>query len=352
MSTLRPKLPQYVLEVKALKPFLTLSTDALFKSCGVYGLDYENPIKRRVFVDNKSKVLFVAHMDTVQTPTLNGYSKKCVRAAGLDDRLGVYTAITLVKTLGLKADILITDKEESGQTTAQYHTCKDYNWVCEFDRAGKDVVTYNMDSPEFLEAIKKTWTVGIGSFTDICKLETKACCMNLGIGYEQAHVLDSYVPLKVHNAQINKFIRFFYEYQDTSFVRTNTQPHRRTYLYGNGYNYGGYGGYGYGFNNGGGLHGKRWNYKTRTYEPIKPQRWNFDTGQYEDIEDAELEKDVDAQATQPADDTKTPLSRNGVCCAFCRLPETEVTLEKHGKWTVCKECVIDALDALFYSYNG
>ena len=100
-----------------------LSTDKMFNRFKKYAIDYNNPKKRRIFVDNNSAVLFVAHLDTVQPPKINAITKGKIHACGLDDRLGAKIAFDLSKELG--ADLLLTDLEESCQTTAKYHTCKD-----------------------------------------------------------------------------------------------------------------------------------------------------------------------------------------------------------------------------------
>jgi len=144
-------------------------------------------------------------------------TKKRIYASGLDDRLGAMLAYELSNRL--RADLLLTDHEESCQTTAQYHECKDYNWIVEFDRAGSDIVTYDLDNPDFLLALSDKWEVGFGSYSDIMDLKTEACCFNLGIGYHRAHSIDSYVDIRQTKKQLVKFAEFFERHKDTKFVR-------------------------------------------------------------------------------------------------------------------------------------
>ncbi len=171
---------------------------------------------RRIFIDNSSDILFVAHVDTVLPPKIKKRTKKRLHASGLDDRLGCLLAYELGTEL--QADILLTDDEEKCCSTAQYHICKNYNWVVEFDRAGNDVVTYGNESYAFNQALLKYWNLGFGSYSDIADLPTTACCFNLGIGYQHAHSKDSYVDLKVLAVQIIKFKDFYEKYNATKFV--------------------------------------------------------------------------------------------------------------------------------------
>ena len=186
-----------------------------------YVLDVDNIEKRRIFIDNDSDILFVAHLDTVQTPKFIKRSKKRIYAQGLDDRLGCMTAYELSQEL--KADLLLTDHEESIRSTAEFHTCKDYNWIVEFDREGNDVVTYDCDSVEFLDELEKYFIVGFGSFSDIAILSTDACCFNLGLGHKKSHSKDSYVHLHTYKQQVQRFRQFYTRYKDTKFIRDAKQ---------------------------------------------------------------------------------------------------------------------------------
>jgi hypothetical protein len=217
---------------KTKKPFIVdrqiskmfKSTDKMFKYLRRYTLDAGTKTRRRVFIDNGAKVLFVAHMDTVCRPRFYGVRKNTgpdiVHASGLDDRLGVYVINKLVQECGLKADVLITDLEETGQTTANYHKAKDYNWIAEFDKAGSDVVTYGLACDDWNNAlISRFGDIGIGSYTDICTLESTACAVNIGIGYERAHSKNSFFSISALEKQMEKFIAFYDDHCEKPYTR-------------------------------------------------------------------------------------------------------------------------------------
>lgn len=191
------------------------SKEKLFVDFQKFTIDFNDPKKQRIFIDRKSDILFVAHIDTVQKPKFIKKTKNRIYAAGLDDRLGCLIAHEL--STELKTDLLICDLEESAKSTGQYHKLKEYNWIVEFDRAGNDVVTYDLDNIDFRQALSEYWEIGFGAFSDVCQLKTQACCVNVGIGYQHAHSKDSYVGLKTMRKQIAKFKQFFNEYKDTKF---------------------------------------------------------------------------------------------------------------------------------------
>lgn len=207
---------EYEISPFEIDEFWFQDTNSLFNAWDDFTLDKENKNKRRVFIDNGGKILMVAHLDTVLPSKIVQFKKDRVWAVGLDDRLGALIAFKLSKLLG--ADLLLTDNEEICNSTARYHTLKDrYNWIVEFDRAGDDVVTYDLESPEFIDALQDQFKIGIGTYSDICDLETDVCCFNMGIGYQHAHSKDSYASLTVLNKQIERFIEFYEVNQDTRF---------------------------------------------------------------------------------------------------------------------------------------
>lgn len=179
----------------------------------ILGADKTN----RIFIDRKSDILFVAHIDTVHTPELRKHQNNRIWASGLDDRLGCAIAYELSKSWNV--DLLICDHEESGFSSGQHHELKEYNWIAEFDRSGGDVVTYDLENDEFTDCLKEYFTIGWGTFSDLCLLKTKACCVNIGIGYKHDHSIDSFVDIGVLNNQLAKFRKFYHKNKTTKFVQ-------------------------------------------------------------------------------------------------------------------------------------
>jgi hypothetical protein len=215
-------------------------TDIIFKDLKEQGRQLGEGRTRRIFMDRGSKILFVAHLDTVCQPRMAGEDMQGRQhGAGFDDRLGCKIAWQLGSEF--ECDVLLTDLEESGDSTAQHHELKNYNWICEFDRAGDDVVTYGMESERWLSVLGKYWDVHNGMFSDISFMKTECCAMNLGIGYEHAHSDNSYYDIAVVNEQIKLFRHFFAKQCNNKYI---ADPSRRDYMQSVRYGFGDYvGGY-------------------------------------------------------------------------------------------------------------
>lgn len=189
-------------------------TDVIFKEMKKFQLGTGRT--RRLFVDRGARVLFVAHIDTVKAPRMDLEKHGRMHGAGFDDRLGCKIAWEL--GIELQCDVLLTDLEESGDSTAQHHELKKYNWICEFDRAGGDVVTYGMENDRWLSVLGKYWPIGQGMFSDISFMKTDCCAMNLGIGYQHAHSENSYYDMELVNEQVKLFRRFFSKQCNNKYV--------------------------------------------------------------------------------------------------------------------------------------
>jgi hypothetical protein len=189
----------------ALAWWLETPTAAVFDHFAPYVLKGDSNKEHHIYIDNGADVLAIGHLDTVQQLTgitghgLDACGETIVEATGLDDRLGAY-AITHL--LPFPVDLLYLDHEETGNSTAQYFTPptdKKYRYVLEFDRAGTDAVTYDIDCPEWLALLRSAGAqIGNGSFTDLCYLEQEQwpqCMVNFGSGYYKAHSIDSYANL-------------------------------------------------------------------------------------------------------------------------------------------------------------
>jgi hypothetical protein len=170
------------------------------------------------FRDNGSRVLAVAHLDTVmpgnrRTPhfskTVNG---PLIRSGALDDRLGAYVILDLLPKLGVTCDWLLTVGEESGASTAEHFTPgKEYDHVIEFDRGGTDVVMYQYEDAASRAAVEAAGAVmGHGSFSDIASLEQLGVkAFNWGVGYRgNYHSEAGYAHLNDTFGMVAKYLRF------------------------------------------------------------------------------------------------------------------------------------------------
>jgi hypothetical protein len=168
------------------------------------------------YIDNGSNVLAVAHCDSVDCG-LTRYKQRGTIAysTSLDDRLGVHVILDVLPTLGILPDVLLTDDEEIGRSTAQeFIPHKQYNWMFQFDRRGQDAVHYEYNA--MAPHIRSHFTLGQGSFSDICWLEHLGCGgLNIGTGYYNEHTRNSYANLEHTAAQVMRFQNFWNALHDT-----------------------------------------------------------------------------------------------------------------------------------------
>ena len=173
------------------------------------------------YVDNGSNVLAVAHVDSVDCG-LTRYKQRGTIAysTSLDDRLGVHVILDVLPTLGILPDVLLTDDEEIGRSTAQeFIPHKQYNWMFQFDRRGQDAVHYEYNA--MAPHIREFFTLGQGSFSDICWLEHLGCAgLNIGTGYYHEHTRNSYANLEHTAAQVMRFENFWNALKNTHIPHT------------------------------------------------------------------------------------------------------------------------------------
>lgn len=196
----------------------------------------EPQVRRLFFKDNGSSVLAVAHLDSVQTTNwceiLAIPDCPLLFSPRLDDRLGVYVLLYLLPALGIKVDVLLTNGEESGNSSAElFKTKKDYNWMFMFDRKGDDVVMYQyMDDKYKALLAEYGWKeVAYGAFSDIGKLEHLGIKgFNFGVGYHDYHAMMAYCKMSQLFSQVAKFCNFYADVKDIK------MPHksRKSRLYG------------------------------------------------------------------------------------------------------------------------
>ncbi len=174
------------------------------------GETIDTPHGPLIFQDNGAKVLAVAHLDSVGTAR-SRLKNGIVRCPQLDDRLGAWVLLDVLPKLGVCCDILLTDSEEKGQSTAQYFTETDrYNWVCEFDREGTDVVLYDWETDSLCSLLEGYgFPIGWGSYSDICALRLDVSAINFGVGYHRQHTRHCYADLRETEAMVKRFVRFY-----------------------------------------------------------------------------------------------------------------------------------------------
>lgn len=174
--------------------------------------------------DRGSSILAVAHVDHVQT--IKGWGRvlldgeERIYSPRLDDRLGVYTILDLLPRLGIKLDVLLTDNEETGNSTAKlFETSKDYNWVVEFDRKGRGAVTYSFGMGGWNDTLEPYFgKPDRGSFSDICHLDFLGCkAVNVAVGYHDEHNKRAYMEVIEYFDQIARFLAFFRDNSETHF---------------------------------------------------------------------------------------------------------------------------------------
>ena len=299
----------------------------------------DDQTRRHAFIDNGADVLAVAHLDTVQNltgPTLHGHhaesEDEIVFATGLDDRLGAY-AITHL--LPFPVDLLYTDNEETGASTAEHFTPptgKKYRYVMEFDRAGSDVVTYSIDSPEWLALLRSQGaTVGHGSFTDLCYLDEDSfpvAMVNYGTGYEKAHAIDSYANLTTLRKMIElaATVNAAARAEDAPPQWLATNPARS----GNSSSYYSYG-YGYG-------HGNHWGdtYRRQSYET---DRRGYQTR--EQIREAKRDPLAYFSNGSPTERFDDAFLKYCACCGSRMLSGRHYAVTE---WPFCADCEPDLDD--------
>jgi hypothetical protein len=205
-----------LVNVKKLKDFCLANNPKKI----IKNLTYDNK-NNYWFQDNNSDILAVAHFDTVaySKPNFeiirNKNNKSVitgVQSIQLDDRLGLYIIAEILPKLNCNYDILITDNEEIGSTTARnFTTKKEYNWIFEFDRMETDPVLYQYSNEDtWYNAVKEISSIAKGSFSDISELDNLGCCaVNFGTGYYNAHTEKCFTDFESINNVINKFLNFY-----------------------------------------------------------------------------------------------------------------------------------------------
>jgi hypothetical protein len=161
----------------------------------------------------EAKILAVAHIDYIGTGKVYCASRKRVRSSALDDRLGVWFALNIERLTGIPVDIVLTDGEESGRSTADRvpdSYLNTYNWIVEFDREGLTPVYYGYSEMEdpLTEAFgSTTW----GTYSDISEWETEITvgAYNHGVGYKLQHTEFCQVRITDVRRSLSNFVKMY-----------------------------------------------------------------------------------------------------------------------------------------------
>ncbi len=211
--------PQPEINHEELKEIATAKIEDFKK----YGEVTETENGIYIFIDNGANVLAVAHLDTVQNSghyyTLQSDDEEeIIHNAQMDDRLGAYIIMYVLPRLGVKADILLTENEETGRSTAQHFISKKpYNWIFEFDRAGTDAVLYQYEDEETRKLLEEHGIhVGKGSYSDIADMDNLGVkAINFGTGAYESHNPKSHGVVSQIKHCITKFLKFYNATKDT-----------------------------------------------------------------------------------------------------------------------------------------
>lgn len=205
-----------------LRDYCMLRTDELMKMLSKK--DNAVNIDRYLYIDNGESVLAVAHADVhPEIENQLSFSEAdsetgtgtLVYSPYLDDRLGIYAIFEWLPVLGIDVDILITDGEEIGQSSANEFSqnCqKEYNWIVEFDRKAEDVVLYEYRNKQMEKslAIEAKFRIGEGSRSDISHMKSLGvACFNVGIGFHNEHHPDCWADLAMFERQLGRFEVFY-----------------------------------------------------------------------------------------------------------------------------------------------
>jgi len=230
---------------KTLRETLTMSIEDFTKLPGANVTETaDGPV---IFIDNDADVLGVAHLDFVDwnaDPIIDQVFATVDKTPQLDCRLGVWVLLHLLPTLqpGVKFDVLLTDSEEVGASTAKdFETDKEYRYAFEFDRNGTDIVTYQFgddyglnsdpDSLAWDVEAEKIANLGMGSFSDISYLQIGCKAFNIGVGYYQQHTKNCHAFLTETVQMAESFASWYFDTEGVFFPHED-KPNSNAFGYG------------------------------------------------------------------------------------------------------------------------
>ena len=193
------------------------------------------PTRHLIFQDNGADILAVGHIDTLdnhrstQTEAGEEAHKKTMDLARyyqtgpqLDDRLGVWALLSVLPDF-MNYDVLLTDNEEIGQSTAadfEPPNGKAYNWIFELDRRKDGCVLYQYGSKKWNKELTRAgFRIDRGSFSDIGYLDHLGVqAVNIGVGYDHEHTLACDWDINIMREQLKKLISFYERNKDKRYA--------------------------------------------------------------------------------------------------------------------------------------
>ena len=193
------------------------------------------PTRHLIYQDNGADILAVGHIDTVDnhrsTQTEAGLeahnktmnlAKYYQTGPQLDDRLGVWALLSVLPEF-MNYDILLTDNEEIGQSTAgsfEPPNGKAYHWIFELDRRRDGCVLYQYGSKKWNKELTRAgFRIARGSFSEIGYLDHLGVqAVNVGVGYDHEHTLACDWDINIMREQLKKLVNFYERNKDKRYA--------------------------------------------------------------------------------------------------------------------------------------
>lgn len=210
---------------KDVASWCMLTVDDICQACDWYVVRDDGA--RLAMKYNGGDILFVAHMDFNGTGKVHFVGPDKVISSALDDRAGCAIAWNWQRWTGQPCDIVFTDYEECADSTLRNlgrGVLDRYRVIVQLDRRGGDAVVYGYTEME--RAISGHFSVGAGSFSDICAIEqvSPVSAFNMGVGYHVEHTEKCYLDANETTAQIETLARWLVDTAGQRFEREADDP--------------------------------------------------------------------------------------------------------------------------------
>ena len=180
------------------------------------------------------RVLGIAHTDV--SSQVEDYRVDLIESGGtfrhpwLDDRLGVHALLHTLPDLGVTFDVMLTEKEEIGETTGgraqAIGVASEYNWMFMMDRAGNDCAMYgyDVDNGDWKEVLERSgWMLNPGSSSCIKYMKDAGVKgANFGVGYKKAHSEQCYAEEQSYIQQCTRVAEFVKDFGARRFLHKNS----------------------------------------------------------------------------------------------------------------------------------